>query len=115
MGVKQWKTTNTFFFCGRTGKPDRPYNHFFKTEYQVRMCGFDKKDIAKVLVEETEETEGAYWGFKYLKDRFINANEILFIYPTKMLVEICSPDSFKSEVSRGIGKFVRLRITELTT
>lgn len=95
-------------YCGKTDDADEPFIHFFGSTIQTRMCGFGKDETARVQLEETEETEGTYWGFKNLE-----TNEVAYIFSSEMLVKICSPDGFKGDVREGKGKFVRLKITEL--
>lgn len=98
---------NNIFYCARTGKPERPYLHFFEADFQVSMCGVAREDIAKVKVEITEPTESAYWAFHdFEKD------ELLFIAPAKLLVEMCAPDFFERDIEGGKGNLVRVSIKE---
>lgn len=94
-------------YCSRTGLPDRPYLHFFETEYQVSMCGVARQNIAKVEVAVTEDTEGSYWAWHdFEKD------ELLFTAPSKLLVQMCAPDFFEDDIKEGRGNLVRVSIVE---
>lgn len=99
---------NNIFYCARTGNPEKPYLHFFEAEFQVHMCGVDYKDIAKVKVEIVEPTEGAYWAFHDFEKE-----ELLFIAPSKLLVQMCAPDFFAYDIEEGRGNLVRVSILEL--
>lgn len=102
------ENNKAILFCGRTDNPEYPYNHFFGTEFQVRMCGFGTKNIAKVELEETTDPDSIYWGYKDFRD-----NQYHFVAPSKFQVTMCSPDSFQNEIQEGRGKLVRLKVTEL--
>ena len=45
----------------------------------------------------------------------IKKDEYRFIYPSELVVRICSPDGFKSKEERGEGKVIEVTISPLTT
>lgn len=96
-------------YCSKTGKPEKPYLHFFETEFQVQMCGIERQNIAKVEVEVTENLEGAYWAWHDFEN-----DELLFIAPSKLLVQMCAPDFFEGDLREGRGNLVRVSINETT-
>ena len=102
--------SNFVFLCAKqeTKNPTQPYNHFYKNAIQLKMSGVPLERMTKVLVRETEETEGTYWGFKDLEK-----NTISHIKRTKSQLEICSPDAFTSRLEKELGMIVRLKIIEL--
>lgn len=45
----------------------------------------------------------------------IKRDKYCHIYPRRMLVEMCSPDGFKSAEKRGEGKVVKVTVSHLTS
>lgn len=84
------------------------YNHFFSNIIAVGMCGAKPHDIVEVEILETTEEECTHWAYKDLIE-----NQFYFIYKTKMVVEICSPDGFKSDIKEGKGVIVPVIINEV--
>ena len=90
------------FLCV-TRKGDRFFRNFFGHPELLRMCG----DPPYFLVRVSLNPEGLYWGWWEPNKR------VSLIYPSKELLSICFPYSLAKEEERGVGRAVRLDVSEV--
>lgn len=95
-------------YCGIDRKTGA-YEYFFSSKRQVGMCGVSEKNIVEVKIEEVDDNSGKYYGFKD-----VSSGAIDYIYGSKSVVEMCSPDGFKSKIESGDGQIVNLTIIEVS-
>lgn len=75
---------------------------------QVSKLYDEKLPVYKVLVTETKEKQAKYWAWwDNDKKRFEN------IYYGRELVEMCSPDGYRSAEKSGEGRICPVKIKEL--
>jgi hypothetical protein len=102
---------DNFYYALKTssGKDKLPFiwRNIYPKLIQIQGCG--DGPYFKVKVREPQNGEkGGYWGWKDFKD-----NRYSMIYHDKRLVQICSPDFFKSQRKNGLGKIVKLCVEEI--
>jgi hypothetical protein len=93
-------------YCEKEGNDN--YSHFFGSKIQVRMCGASDSDIVQVNIWETQENE-EHSHFGYYD---INDDEIRFIFKNELAVKMCSPDYFRSAISEGRGRIIKITLEE---
>jgi hypothetical protein len=83
------------------------WRNIYSNLIQTQAC--KSGSYFKVVVREPKNGEKpSYWGWKDFED-----NKYSMIYHDKRLVQICSPDFFKSKKKQGLGDIVRLVIEEV--
>lgn len=95
-------------YAEKTDNSLHPYLHIYNNKISVALCGCPKDAVVSVLVEETKEaTDDLYFAYKDIKKGTLD-----FIFPSKVQVQLCSPDFFSYDIKEGNGEIVRVRITE---
>ena len=82
------------------------FNHVYPTKFQVSMCGSEPP----IQVLLTEDPEGPWWAW----ERFDGREGPTMVQAHKMLLEMCSPDFFDYEISKGLGQILRLQISQVS-
>ncbi|MEK3955673.1 hypothetical protein [Psychrobacillus sp. FSL K6-1464] len=92
------------------------YQHFYSNKIAVSMCGAKKSDIVEVLVIESTEEDCTHWAYKDLSiEEDEEEEKYQFLYQMKKIVEMCSPDGFKSNIQAGEGAIVPVVIKEVSS
>lgn len=85
----------------------QPYEDFYPSTMQVRMCG--DHPIVRVRVSETETpTDRSYWAW-WDNER----QHFTMVYYSRVQVEICFAYGSKAEEARGRGKVCQVDVEEL--
>lgn len=100
-----------FDFFATKGE-DGEYDNLYPSRVQVWMCGSDEPIVPIHIeivdtVEAGHEEKGYQYGFYYYEEE-----EVSFIYEHLKQVQMVSPDFFQGDIKRGVGIFVKLRVTE---
>ncbi len=86
------------------------YDHFYLTKFLVSCCGASEDKVHKVELREAEEDEkDAYWGWEDFEDN----NEWMFIFPSRILLDMCFPSGVDLEAKLGRGRSVRLIVERI--
>ena len=84
------------------------YTNIFSHEKAVKMCNNSPEKIYKIDIREaTEDEETPYVGWLYPD------GTISFIFPNRVLLEVCFPYGTKAETEMGKGKVIRIVIKEI--
>lgn len=93
---------STELFAAQT---DNGFRHFYPSAQVVSFC-YDKLGMPPIVpvrvIEDPTGTHFAWWK----EER----GEFSMVYPARMLVEMCSPDHFKSDEAAGRGKLLQVRV-----
>lgn len=79
------------------------YTDIFNNELCVKISGVKNPIKIDVMIDDN----GYYYGWLDLSD-----NSISMIYPHELIVKMCFPYGVDHDVKMGIGKIVRLSISE---
>lgn len=110
------KLSRNQFYCIKKDRKPYPYDDFYKSILQCKMCGGTNKNIILVEVNESDcIKDETYVGFVHLdKEDQSSYDTIGLIYPTFFMVDMCFPYGVKSAIELGRGKIINLKIKELT-
>ncbi len=92
----------TDLFAAQTTKG---FRHFYQSERLVSFC-YDAGNMPPIVpvrvIEDPTGTHFAWWG----EER----GYFSMVYHARMMVEMCSPDHFKSAEAKGEGKLLQVRV-----
>lgn len=98
------------------------YTDIFNSFLAVKMCGHEENEIYKIDVREAKDDEETpYFGWLDLNDGTVKTscsevdsfNDIHFIFPNRIQLEICFPYGTKPEIECGHGKIIKVFIKEV--
>lgn len=93
-------------YChNKAEKGKHKYAHFYSHPDIVNFCGVEKDEIVKVSVSEYRGKKESYWGWWDCEKK-----NFYHVYPIKGMVEMCSPDGFKTAIKKGEGKLCAVKI-----
>ena len=91
-------------FAAATNRPGMPWNHIYRTRFQVDMCGADPVAIEVRILDA--EGPGCYFAWHDFQH-----DQLSHVYPSERLVRMCDPGDFRHAMARGEGNVVPVAIS----
>ena len=102
------KQTEMYCYLPKWDKENRFYG-FYPHLFAVR-CHADNEPVLKVLVTEEQETKESYWAWWDFAEKNFS-----FVYPRKMLLEMCFTYGPEVEIKAGKGLILPVSIVVIKT